>query len=295
MDRKPTNKSKENIAALVLLGAVLTSMSPALAQRAPVAVPGAVPITAAPDSEAIPPSPTANANYTPLILAKEAKQRGLNLSGKAILRSTGKQQYKLESGCVLLHTEESVLLKTCRADISIQEGATTVITANKDVTRILNLSDRKRDSIRVLFGQKHISLNPGEELAVVCDKAPDVEKAANEFVIRYRNAQTIVLPPDMKAVLFEFSLADAMKHCLIFKQLKESPAKEDQALLAEIIKTAAAVNTLLVSRGPYSHGTDSATTASIAVAHRQVAIRQKKRQRRLALETVSDSVTSNEI
>jgi hypothetical protein len=144
----------------------------------------------------------------------------------------------------------------------------------------LNLSDRKHDSVRVLFGKNHVSLNPGEELAVVCAKASNADKAATEYVIRFRNAQKLNVSPDYTAVLFEFSLADAMKHCLIFKQLSESTCKCDKALLNEIVKTAAAVNTMYHhARAEYTHGDTVAATVAAKKNNNSRLIAKKKSQR----------------
>lgn len=254
---------------------------------APVQMPPAMPYVSGQENEEIPASPTANSEYTPLMLAKDAKERGISLSGNAKLCNTGKQQFKLESGCILLHTEEPVFIKTCRADISILKGATIVVSATKEVTRILNLSDRKRNSIRVIFGKRYVPLNPGEEINVVCSKAPDADKASVEFVIRFRNAQTISITPDMKAVFLEFSLSDALRHCLIFKQLRESSDPADKVLLDEIVKTAAAVNTMFVGRGPYTHGPNDTAIASKTKQRQTVASRH--RLRRLAILPDADN------
>lgn len=240
------------------------------------------------DNEKIAAASDALAAYTPEALSDSA-EHALKLSADTIITRVDQSHYNLNQGCILLHTEEASFIQTRRAAIAAKSGATIVVSAKDEVTRIMNLSDRKRDSVRVIFGQHHISLNPGEELAVVCANAPDIDKAANEFVIRYRNAQRIAVSPEYNAVMFEFSLADAMRHCLIFKHLSESPSAEDHALLKEIIKTAAAVNTMFSkSRDKYAHG-------DIQVASKQssghVALKANKKKHNLAF---NGSATAND-
>ncbi len=196
-----------------------------------------------------------NKSYTPLILPDDAAQRGISLSGDTKLYRVAQGQYHIGCGCVMVHTDEDVLMETCRASVYARSGATIVVSAKPDATRVLNLTDKKHDSVRVIFGKNHISLNPGEELVIANVTQSNVEKDAAEYVLRYRNAQTVSVSPEYKAVLFEFSLGDAMKHCLIFKQLTSSPKAEDKILLAQIIKTAAAVDTMFAkSRDKYTHG-----------------------------------------
>jgi hypothetical protein len=245
----------------LIVTAVLASMA-ASVWAAPVPVPSAVPQAAPQDGEKIKAADDANTAFTPLVMPEEAAGRGISLSGEAKLYQLEPGRYKLGCGCVLVHTEEPISITTCRADITTRAGATIVIGTKKEVTRVLNLSDRKHDSVRIVFGKNHIPLNPGEEIAVVSAGASDVDKAATEYVIRYRNVQEVAVSPDYVALLFEFSLADAMKHCLIFKQLHESPRQEDRKLLDEIIKTAAAVNTVFAkSRSRYAHKEEEAIAA----------------------------------
>lgn len=247
-----------------------------------------VPVFATPEKEKISPAPDANESFTPLLLPQDAAQRGISLSGQTKMYREEQGHYILGSGCALIHTEEPIFISTCRAKVFARAGATIVVGAKKDATRVMNFSDRKHDSVRVIFGNNHVSLNPGEELAIVSSTAPNADKAANEYVIRYRNAQSIAVSPEYKAVLFEFSLADAMQHCLIFRQLRESPLAEDKQLLTEIIKTAAAVNTLYAkSRDKYTHAVQE------QIAKRDIpmklAARKKKQGARIALSDMQKS------
>jgi hypothetical protein len=208
----------------------------------------------------IKPSPDANTAFTPLVLPRDAAQRGISLSGEAQLYRLEPAHYRLDRGCILVHTEETIAITTCFATILVRKGATIIVSIKNDVTRVLNLSDRKRDSVRIIFSKNHISLSPGEELAVAGSRIENADSAAMEDVIRYRNVQKVPVCPKCVALYFEFSLLDAIKHHLIFRQLSESNRVEDKALLAEIIKTAAAVDTIFEkSRDKYKHSKDKAS------------------------------------
>ena len=271
-----------------LLVSIFLASTALSAYAAPVPVPNSIPATATPDTEKILPASDANTDFTPLLLPRDAAERGISLSGEAKLYQLEKGHFKLGCGCVLVHTEEPIFISTCRADITASKGATIVVGTKKEVTRVLNLSDRRHDSVRIIFGKRHISLNPGEELAVVSAGASSIDKAATEYVIRYRNVQEVAVSPKYEALLFEFSLADAMKHCLIFKQLSESPREEDKKLLNEIIKTAAAVNTVFSkTHGKYSHG-EEALIAAEQFSHPAVKKRQLAHMR-LVLNYPEDS------
>ncbi|MBX9568705.1 MAG: hypothetical protein K2X77_07410 [Candidatus Obscuribacterales bacterium] len=203
-----------------------------------------------------------NSTYTPLIIPADALARGISLSGDAKLYRIADAHYRMGCGSCLIHAEAPMRIETCRTSIFIREGASIVICTRKDVTRVLNLSDRHRDSVRVLLDKYHLNLNPGEEVGIVGAQAEQPEKIATETAIRYRKATT-TKAAGYNIVVFEFSLADALKNCLIFKQLTDSKSPVDKVLLSEIIKTAAAVNTMFdKSHGKYTNGepTDQART-----------------------------------
>ncbi len=238
------------------------------------------------------PEPDVNTAYTPLLLPDDAQASGISLSGETKMYKVSDGHFHQGCGCAMIHAEQAMHIDTCRANIYVRPGSTVVVGARTEATRVLNLSDRKHDSVRVVFGKTHISLNPGEELVVLNSDSSELEQAAFEYVIRYRNAQTIDVTPEYKAVLFEFSLADAMKHCLIFRQLTQSPKPQDKALLAEIIKTAAAVNTMFEkSRDKYTHGPNDPEAQPKKDGGTRIALKKKNNKRpRLAFgQTQSDN------
>lgn len=195
-----------------------------------------------------------NSTYTPLIIPADALARGISMSGDAKLYRIADSHFRIGCGSCLIHADAPMRIETCRTSILIRKGASIVVCTRKDVTRVLNLSDRHRDSVRVLLDNYHLTLNPGEEVGIVGAGAERPEKIATETAIRFRKATT-TKAAGYQIVVFEFSLADALKNCRIFKQLTDSKSPVDKVLLAEIIKTAAAVNTMFdKSHGKYTNG-----------------------------------------
>ncbi len=201
--------------------------------------------------ESLPP----NLNFTPLMLRQTAQQRGISLSGQARLYELSPDQYRLSGGCVFMQTNAPMRIDTCRCSIFAAAGSAIVVHVDKNVTTVLNLHDRKQDSVRVVFGKNYLSLNPGEELGLMGSSVANPEQVAAGPRIGFRRTRVLENTGDMKVVLLEFSLADALKHCKIFRQLKQSPFEIDHKLLSQIVKTAAAINTMYAkSREAYGHG-----------------------------------------
>lgn len=252
--RLNTKRATHALVSMVLATACAPAATP---------LPTSVPEIPEKDKEDIRPSRDARPSYSPLLLPKDAAERGITTCGDAKLRRIQPKRYEMNCGGLLVHADEQIYIQTCRARILLRPGATVVIGVFEHVTRILDLGDRKRDSIRVIFGKNHISLNLGEELAIVSSSAPHPEEDALEDVIRFRDVQTLRVSSEYKVVLFEYSLADTLKYCLIFKQLSESPEMQDKRLLDEILKATVSLNTIYRhSREPYSHGQTEAIAAS---------------------------------
>jgi hypothetical protein len=193
-----------------------------------------------------------NDSYSPLLLPQEAAIRGIGLSGKAKVRQAGDNRYKMSCGCVMITSSAPVQVDTCRVQVFAKANTSFVLHADEKVSRVLNLSDRAKDSLKVMVGDNHIVLNPGEEMSVGGKELSDAAQLTPSANIKYRRPQ-LVNASGTKVLIFEFSLADALKQCVIFRQLRQSPLEADQKLLKEIVKTAAAVNTMFgKSREKYS-------------------------------------------
>lgn len=228
--------------------------------------------------------------YCPLLGGEKAALHGLKLSGKAQLFEQGKDHYRIGCGCALVQCNSpAVRIDTCHASVFALKGASFVVDNGgatsidrKDdslsvklpnsITRVLNLSDKRRDSVRVVLGKRHLTLNPGEELVVVKGNMEQAERLIQYSTIKFRRPKVSALSEDTQLVVFEFSLGDALKNCAIFKQLSSSPMESDHRLLKDLIKTAAAVNTMFAkSREKYTeNGKETAPVTQTADTSRRM-------------------------
>jgi len=196
-----------------------------------------------------------NLKFTPLVLSSAASLRGLELSGTARLYERESNHYYLSSGCVLLNTAAPTRIDTCRVSIYAKANSSVVVHAEDDITRVMNLSDRHRASVRIVLGKNFIELSPGQEMGVIAGGRKDPKQLVTGDVLGYRKLQVVPVGDKQKIVLWEFSLDDALKQCYIFRQLRQSPDNVDHKLLDEIVKTAAAVDTMYKkTREAYTHG-----------------------------------------
>lgn len=196
-----------------------------------------------------------NLKYKPLLLPSTASLRGIELSGSAKLYERARDRYYMSDGCVLINTIEPTVIETCRVAIHAKANSSMVVHTEDDITRVMNISDRHRSSVRVVLGKNFIDLSPGQEIGIIAGGKKDPRQLVTGDVLGYRQLQVVPVGDGLKLVLWEFSLNDAIKQCYIFRQLRESPDSADHKLLKEIIKTAAAVDTMYKkSRAEYIHG-----------------------------------------
>lgn len=179
-----------------------------------------------------------NRHLTPLLASSDAGLRGISLSSTAQLYETEANKYRMTRGCVLINAGADMQVETPVTTVYAKAGTSFVVHNDANVTRVMNLHDRARHSVQVVIEKKYINLNPGEELGVVRTDLPNGQVAASGPNVGYRSMRGIPVADGYRVYVFEFSIADALKHCVIFEQLRESNAEADKFLLTEIVKTA---------------------------------------------------------
>lgn len=198
-----------------------------------------------------------NKHLSPLLLSTEALQRGISLSSSAQLYETAANKYRMTKGCVLISTSSDMQVETNVTTVYAKAGTSFVVHNESNVTRVMNLHDRVRHGVQVVIDKKYMNLNPGEEIGIVRHDLPNGQVAASGPSVGYRRMRIIPVGDGYRVFVFEFSIADALKHCVIFQQLRESKEVADQQLLSEIVKTAAAVDTMFAkTRDSYVHYDD---------------------------------------
>lgn len=107
-----------------------------------------------------------NHDYTPVVLPKESILEGLILSKAAKLHQIDTNHFKMSDGCALIKADEPILIDGSKASVQSKPGTAFVVHSDETTTRVMNLSDRHRDSLRVIIDDYYITLNPGEEVAL---------------------------------------------------------------------------------------------------------------------------------
>ena len=207
-----------------------------------------------------------NEHFTPIELQAGSRLRGLVLSGLAQVKQVDGQgsttwdgkivnwheRYELKDGCTLINAQGDLLLHAGNATVFIKKGATAMAHNDGRVTRVANLSDKQRQSVRVAFGNHLVDIDPGFELVIVPTTGEDLKTVVMQESIGWRDLRQ-AREGGFDVFVFRVNSADMMKTCKIYKQLSESPLKVDQDLRDEIVKTAAALEEMFNKRkGPYN-------------------------------------------
>jgi hypothetical protein len=131
------------------------------------------------------------------------------------------------------------------------KGSTAVLHYDRQVVRCANLSDHHLNSVKVVFGKYFRDVDPGREIILVRDGAGDIGKLALGESIGWRDLNRIKLG-DVHVFTIKVSTKDMLKSCLIYRQLSESPLEADHRLKDELLKSAAALETMYnKKKGPF--------------------------------------------
>ena len=188
--------------------------------------------------------PVLNRHYTPALLPEKAAQRGICLSGDAHLNELGPNHYRMSCGMILIDTDVPMQIDTHRGSIFTKAHTAVLIYKNKEAIRVFDICDRARNGVQVRFGKNVVNLNAGMEAALVDKSLPNPTQVAICPTVGYRQPKVLSVNDKENLVILEFSIVDKLKHGKIFTQLRESPVAQDHKLLAQIEKTAAALNTM---------------------------------------------------
>ncbi len=210
--------------------------------------------------------PKVNDHFTPIALPGGSRLRGLSLSGNAKLLQTDgsgaatistktikwSERYELTDGCTLLNTGVPVLVHAGPAAAFIAEGTSAVAHSDNEVTRFVNLADHRRGSVRVVFGNHFVDLDPGFEIVLVKAAGRDPKAVALDEGIGWKELHQIS-EGELQIFVFKIDPGSMMKTCKIYKQLTDSPLPVDHVLLDDIMKTVAALQNMHVKKnGPYT-------------------------------------------
>jgi hypothetical protein len=209
-----------------------------------------------------------NTHFTPVPIPCRNKVRGLVLSGKAEMVKIRKDgsadvggktikwhcKFLLSTGTVLITADKTpILVKAGKTVVFMDTGSTAVIYYGKNATRCANLNDRKQGSMKVMFGKHFLDLDPGREAILVKDagKQEPIHSAVRDG-IGWQDLQQVRVD-GLVVFTCKVSGKDILKAWEVYRQLNESPISEDHALLAELLKTVAALDSMYDKHvGPYA-------------------------------------------
>lgn len=209
---------------------------------------------------------TLNENLSPIDIPAGANLRGLSLSGQCVLTKIGgsgegdlagmhaewESQYKMSEGCALLHGHTPVLIELGQTVAYVAAGTSCVAHMDKQVTRVVNLTDQHAYSIRVVFNKHYVDLAPGQELVLVPTDNLDAKAIAVQEDIGWKDIQYDFMD-GVVAFVFRASSADMLDKCHIYRQLSQSADPADKRIKSQIMKTVAVLETMYNrKKGPFS-------------------------------------------
>lgn len=185
----------------------------------------------------------------------------------ARITNVGTDCYRVTLGTLLVHATEALRFETPQGTVYIKKGAVALVSASPNMTRVRDLSDSWNGDITVIAGKYSCALVPGKEINIM--KPVKVDDDALPYVLAdgiSRRDIRINEVDDMKIVSADFSLLHALLSHPLLRQINTSTMPWEHQLVAETLKSAAALN-MVVDRekGPYYVPINGSTNTGLAV------------------------------
>jgi hypothetical protein len=139
-------------------------------------------------------------------------------------------------------------LAASAGDISV--SAAFMVNTGHEVC-VMSLHDAKAGNISVLVGNQEFKLRAGEELIVTDDCTATLDKANPLKGIGIRDQSEPTVSNGIKAFVCEFSLPSAMMQINTLTSLSHSQHAANRSLYDKMVKNAAALQMLTISKGAY--------------------------------------------
>ena len=207
-----------------------------------------------------------NEHYSPVNTPCHNKVRGLALSGNGQLLKIYKEgsinvdKQTLHWKCRFILTEgttlitalgKPILVSAGDLNVFLDQGTTAVVHLSNGVTRCANMTDQHQGSMKILYGKYFHDVAPGRETVFVKGKQKEAQELAHCDGIGWRDLHSSTID-DTSIISYKIRSRDMLKRMKIYQQLHESPLAEDHQLCEELMKSAAALETMYIKKqGPY--------------------------------------------
>lgn len=112
------------------------------------------------------------------------------------------------------------------------------------------MSDSKDGDVTVASGNHQIALSVGQQVTIDKHSATTSDSKAPPGQIALRNVRGVDLG-NATALLSDFSIPGALANGGLYKKLSKSSDASDQAVLEQMMKSAASVHNSTAHKGPY--------------------------------------------
>ncbi|MBI4532549.1 MAG: hypothetical protein HY711_01270, partial [Candidatus Melainabacteria bacterium] len=195
-----------------------------------------------------------NTDITPLTYLPTSVLPDFPVTDNAHLVELGRDHYRLVRGSVLAHSRHNTRIDTAHGAIIAKPGSTFTISVEDDLTRVMNLADKRSKSVNVLVDKHVVPLSPGREATLTGGESKiDPRKLVLKDGLARRYMLLMQVSYGQNIVVNDFSMVDALHKHPLLRALRNSRTDSNRQMLDEITKTAAArAVTVDKVRGPYS-------------------------------------------
>lgn len=176
----------------------------------------------------------------------------LQASGVTSGVNSGGSFFNLDRGSAIFSPNDGdIVVRTHEGDIHIAQGSVVQVYETGANVAILNLDDVRKGAVRIVAGDRVLTLQPGKELVLTRETTPSFERVNPMPRIATRNTSKLELGDRLTGFLSEFSIPSALTQIIPLKKLVASVDPRDRRLAHSLLKNAVLFTHFAATAGPY--------------------------------------------
>lgn len=161
---------------------------------------------------------------------------------------------QLKHGELLIQSKKELRIEAGGKDIYVSGGAIALVQVSKESVKVTNLTDFRKNSIRILAGNRRVLLWSGT-YALFTAKIPSLAQVFSKPRIGQRYITSRVFKGLGCITLGEISLPELIANePLLLAFCRHGHTRREQALIGQVLKTAVALKLAMRNRAQFQYG-----------------------------------------
>lgn len=185
---------------------------------------------------------------------------GMVASGIDIYGEPTGHVFTLNRGNVVFAPTRNIVVSAKEGNVHISAGSIVLVMETGADTAVLNLHDTRAGAVTIVAGRKLLTVPMGNQVVLTRRQNADFDKVNPGTRIGYRNILENDIGDGLKAYSAEFSIASALASIKPLREILTADNLQERAAGRQLVKNAASLALVTVSKGAYRTTGDKCST-----------------------------------